>query len=45
MKRAVAMSVLTWNVGRQGLVQVFDKLEIPINVFTKKALLVKDKKD
>ena len=44
VKHAVAMSVLTWNVGRQGQVQVFDKLEIPVNVFTKKALLVKDKK-
>ena len=43
-KRAFAMSVVTWNVGRQGLVSVFEHLQLPINIFILKALGLKDKK-
>ena len=44
VKCAVSMSVLTWNIGRQGIMSVFDELQLPINVFTKNAVVLKDKK-
>ena len=44
IKRAHAMLVVTRNVGRQDLVSVFEHLQLPTNIFTLKALGLKEKK-
>ena len=44
VKRALALSVISWNMGRQGFLTVFRHLNIDTNVFTKQALLSKDKR-
>jgi len=40
---ALALAVLSWNSGRQGLLSIFKDLGIEANAFTKKSMMIKDK--
>lgn len=44
VKRALALSVLSWNTGRQSLLHVLEQLGIETNVFSKQGVLTKDKR-
>ena len=43
VQRALALAVMSWNAGQQGLVGVIEKLGIKPTICTKKAVTIKDK--
>ena len=43
VRRALALAILFWNAGHQGLYSVFNELQMVPNAFTKRAIATKDK--
>ena len=43
VEHALALAVMSWNAGQQGLVGVIEKLGFKPTIFTKKAVTIKDK--